>query len=182
MTFSIVSPGLVVDGQAIVGQVDVTVGGGQAEYDEQKLQGALQPTSEVQFEFDGYRRRTLEISIYLATKVPHGALEKYAALALLNQAYRGGGNTPLTHTVTGPLAESQGFDVPWFISAQPAVRDGLTTEVTLHLVELDPEAVSAGTAQVMPDAASPPAEQPVPDAEDALTQDMVSLMFGYEQG
>ena len=179
MTFDIRPPGLIVDGQVIPGQVDATPGGGELAYDEQRLQ-RTEATSEVDWEWDGYTRRTLEIAIYPAKKVSRGMLTPYQALALLQRAHRGGGNEPLEHTVTGPLAEALGFDLPWVItSLQP--REGLNMEIVVRLIELDPEAVSAGSAEIMP-GSDDPEPDPLPDPDDDLTDEERERLNNYEIG
>ena len=176
MTFDIRPPGLIVDQQVIVGQVDTTPGGGELAYDEQRLQRA-QATSEADFEWDGYTRRSLEIAIYPATKVSRGVLGPYEALALLHRAHRGGGNEPLQHIVTGALASALGFDLPWVITSL-APTEGMNLEIVLRMIELDPEAVSAGSAEVMPGSDEPDPE-PLPDADEALSDEQRALADDY---
>ena len=176
MTFDIRPPGLVIDEQVIVGQVDATPGGGELAYDEQRLQRRL-ATSEADFEWDGYTRRSLEIAIYPATKVSRGVLSPHEALALLHRAHRGGGNEPLEHTVTGPLATALGFDLPWVItSLRPT--EGMNVEIVITMIELDPEAVSAGSAEVMP-GSDDPEPDPLPDPDAALTPEQRALLAEY---
>ena len=170
MTINIVSPGLVIDGQTIVGQTDTDTGGGDLVYDEQRLAGSLQPTSEIEDAYDGWTRRRLEISIYLARKVPRGALDVYAALALLRTVARGAGENPDEHTIIGDLPEALGFDVPWVSAGEPSVRTGLNIEVTIRFLELQPEAVSANAASIDPGSDAPD-DPELPDADDALTDE-----------
>ena len=174
MTFDIRPPGLVIDGQTIIGQTDTTPGGGRLVPDKQKLQRRT-PTSEVDFEWDGYTERTLEIALRMASKVPRGALPPYAALALLHRAHRGGGNVPNEHTVVGALATALGFDTPWAIM-EIIPTEGLNLEVVIHMVELDPEAVSEGTAEVDPGSGDPE-DPPLPDPDDQVPDD-VRLIIG----
>ena len=179
MTVAIVSPGLVIDGQRIVGQTDTDVSGGDLVYDEQRLSGSLQPTSEIEDAYDGWTRRRLEVSIYLARKVPRGALGPYAALAVLRAVARGAGEEPEEHTIAGELAEALGFDVPWVSGGEPVVRAGLNIEVTMRFLELQPEAVSANAASIDP-GADEPEDPELPGADDALTAEQRARVAEFE--
>lgn len=181
MTISIQPPGLVIDGQTIVGQVDTRVSGGDLVYDEQRLAGSLQPTSEIEDAYDGWTRRQLEISIYLARKPAHGALSTTAALALLRTVARGSGENPDEHTIVGELAEAMGFDVPWVSAGEPSVESGLNIEATIRFLELQPEAVSANAATVDP-GADEPEDPALPDADDALTAEQRARVAELEGG
>ena len=178
MTFDIRPPGLVIDGQTIIGQTDTTPGGGELAYDEQRLQRRL-ATSEVEWEWDGYTRRTLEIAMRLAKKVPSGALSPHAALALLQRAHRGGGNTPNEHTVVGALAAALGFDIPWAITSV-VPTEGLNLEIVIRMIELDPEAVSEGTAEVDPGSGDPE-DPPLPDPDDQVPDDVRLIVGDLEE-
>ena len=178
MTFDIRPPGMAVDQQQIVGQVDTTPGGGELAYDEQRLQ-RRDPTSEVEWQWDGYTRRTLEVAIYPASRPPRGALDPYEALALLHRAHRGGGDEPNEHTVTGMLASALGFDIPWAItSVRPT--EGMNLEIVIRMIELDPEAVSVGAAEVDPasDEPEPPA---VPDPDDQVDDQLRQRILEYDE-
>lgn len=181
MTINIVSPGLIVAGSTIAGQVDTEVGGGDLVYDEQRLAGSLQPTSEIEDAYDGWTRRRLSVSIYLARQVPSGSLGPYAALALLRRVARGAGEEPEEHTIIGPLADALRFDVPWVSAGEPSVRAGLNIEVTLRFLELQPDAVSANAAAFDPgsDAPDDPAD---PDPDDSLTDEQRARIEEFELG
>ena len=99
------------------------------------------------------------------------------ALALLHRAHRGGGNEPLTHIITGPLASALGFDLPWVITSL-VPTEGMNLEIVVRLIELDPEAVSAGSAEVMPGSDEPETD-PLPDADEALTDEQRDRLAEY---
>lgn len=179
MTIAITRSDLVIDGQRIIGQVDTNVGGGELVPDEQRRTAADgQPTSEVDFEWAGWTKRVLEISIYLARKVPR-ALGPYDAVALLHRVARGGGAEPEEHDITGPLASSLEFNLPWVCAGEPSVRDGLNIEVTIRFWELDPEAVT-GDAAVIDPTSDEPEPPPAPDPDDSLTPEQQERIAEFE--
>ena len=79
-------------------------------------------TSEADFEWDGYTAAVWRSRSTRPQRCRRGVLGPYEALALLHRAHRGGGNEPLEHTVTGPLASALGFDLPWVITSMPRPR------------------------------------------------------------
>ena len=115
----------------------------------------------------------------LASKVPSGALSPYEALALLQRAHRGGGNTPNEHTVVGALAAALGFDIPWVITSV-VPTEGLNLEIVIRMIELDPEAVSEGTAEVDPGSGDPE-DPPLPDPDDQVSDETRMLILDTEK-
>lgn len=182
MTVELRSPGLVIDGTAITAEVEATLGGGKLRYDEQSIEAAEDPTSEVEWEWDGWERRTLEISVRMVPSIRGGATaDPYQGVALLHAMARGGGPEPLTHVIQGDLARALGFDVPWVVeelTVTDATTDHQAIEAVLHLIELDPEAVTAiGTAPQQPDTGSPETDATPAPATSAADDEVLT---GYD--
>ena len=83
--------------------------------------------------------------------------------------------TPNEHTVVGALAAALGFDIPWVITSV-VPTEGLNLEIVIRMIELDPEAVSEGTAEVDPGSGDPE-DPPLPDPDDQVPDD-VRLIIG----
>lgn len=182
MTFALEVYGIRFDGQYAEAEWQHRMGGGELRYDEQSVQAGPKPGSKAKFEWDGYTARTLELDITLVNQAGGGraSLSPEEALALLHQAHRGG-DDPNQHTVAGRLARAMKFDHPWVIrrlAADESSRNG-SIGVTVLMVELDPDAVTAGASPITPGSGDPDIP-PDPDQDAGVSDDTRNLITDAE--
>ena len=181
MTFDLDVTGVRLDGSRAEASWEHTMGGGELRYDEQSIQAGETPTSEVEWEWDGYTRRTMELSFtFVSPTRPGSALEPHAALAAIHSAHRGG-EEPAMHRITGRLARSLQFDHPWAIVRMTSTEssDNTAISATVFLIELDPDAVSSGGAPITPGAGEPTVAAPPPSGA-SLTPEQLQRLSDYE--
>lgn len=141
--------GLYLDGRGFPAGFQISGADGDLRVDPQDEQTEEQPTSRVEYHFYGWKPRIVTVRLEISEPEDNG-LERFAALALLHNAYRSDPTQQAgRHRIFSESLRSVGAtDIPWVILRMPwdDQTSPDTISVTLDLLELDPERVSLVSA------------------------------------